>query len=145
MRFHAAFYAVACAITAATSSESPAPTPAIEPVPEPEPVPVLLVDRLMAWMDRVKAYVPAAAASLVAATKGDTPVFVRKNVTALTAENWQELLRPLELEPSAGEPAAEKRAWLVLVTGGNRSCFGQCALLNKAWEVCREEVLMLCL
>ncbi|KAI5292532.1 hypothetical protein KEM52_006286 [Ascosphaera acerosa] len=53
-----------------------------------------------------------------------------KHVTEITSENWQEVFKPLE-EPTT-DP--EKLEWMMLVTGGNKTCFGRCGQLNKAWE-----------
>ncbi|KAI9812383.1 MAG: hypothetical protein M1832_000418 [Thelocarpon impressellum] len=53
-----------------------------------------------------------------------------KNVTPLTLENWRDTL-------TAGEAVsreAEPKVWWVYVTGGNKTCLGQCDRADKAWN-----------
>lgn len=73
----------------------------------------------------------AAATSPIVSAK-PAPPLKPKHVTEVNGENWQELFNPVQ--PGTTDP--EKLEWLMLVTGGNKSCFGRCSQLNKAWEVC---------
>ncbi|KZZ87261.1 hypothetical protein AAP_05785 [Ascosphaera apis ARSEF 7405] len=71
----------------------------------------------------------AAATSPIVSAK-PAPPLKPKHVTEVNGENWQELFNPVQ--PGTTDP--EKLEWLMLVTGGNKSCFGRCSQLNKAWE-----------
>ena len=54
-----------------------------------------------------------------------------KNIETLTLENWdQTLFAPVKAESTTPEE------WWVLVSGGNKTCFGTCAIL------CREHAMV---
>lgn len=60
-----------------------------------------------------------------------------KRVHRVTSSNWQKLWAPVAVEKGkdAQDVEPEKLEWLVLVTGGNSTCFGGCKRLNSAWKV----------
>ena len=53
-----------------------------------------------------------------------------KNVHTLTLSNWQETMHNgISTKPSQPEE------WWVFVTGGNKTCYGMCEKVEKAWNV----------
>ncbi|KAI5289958.1 hypothetical protein KEM54_002794 [Ascosphaera aggregata] len=111
-----------------------------------------LQDTISGWFNKAKAMLPPtvidavknvknaasspvsnlvseAATTPIVSAKPAPPV-KPKHVTEITKDNWQEVFKPLEAKTS--DP--EKLEWLMLITGGNKSCFGRCAQLDKAWE-----------
>ncbi|KAI5308705.1 hypothetical protein KEM55_005064, partial [Ascosphaera atra] len=104
-----------------------------------------LQDKLFGWFNKAK----SSALNLVENFKStsssplssdpEAPVIISKpaavppkpkHVANVNASNWQELFQPVE----AGTTDPEKLEWLLLVTGGNKTCFGRCGKLDRAWE-----------
>lgn len=53
-------------------------------------------------------------------------------VPKLDIWNWRTVLR----HSGTVRPGHEREAWMVLVTGGNKTCAGMCHGVEKAWNVC---------
>lgn len=52
-----------------------------------------------------------------------------KNVNILTIDNWKSTLQP-STRPNSETP----EEWWVLITGGNKTCYGQCAQVETAFN-----------
>ena len=94
----------------------PAVTLAQEQVP--------LQEKINSWFEKVKGYIPTQQPSPVDA--GAATVAAHR-VHQLTTNNWQSML-----SPSPDQPGPE--TWMVLVTGGNRTCQGRCGRLNAEFN-----------
>ncbi|KAI9837634.1 MAG: hypothetical protein M1838_004776 [Thelocarpon superellum] len=51
-----------------------------------------------------------------------------KNVVTLGLDNWKSVLTP------AASSSQDPEVWWVFVTGGNKTCYGQCDKVEKAWN-----------
>lgn len=89
-------------------------------------------EQLQGWFDKAKSLLPAAPAVPTSVPVAAVPpkVVPQKTVTPVTVDNWQSLLGPIPAD--SAEPSQE---WLIYVTGGNKSCYGQCAKSDQAWKV----------
>ncbi|KAF1809095.1 hypothetical protein P152DRAFT_494992 [Eremomyces bilateralis CBS 781.70] len=88
-----------------------------------------LVDWVKGWINKAQSYIPSAAPSVGIPNPLDAGAakVAEKYVQPLTLENWQSVLQP---SPSGTGP----EEWVVFVTGGNASCFGQCTNVTKVWN-----------
>lgn len=84
-----------------------------------------LGENLQAWFEKAKSYIPTAATEPVAA--GAAKV-ASKNITPLTKDNWQAVLAP------STSPKNSPEEWMILVSGGNKTCYGRCARVEKAFN-----------
>ena len=82
-----------------------------------------LVASLQSWFEKAKSYIPTPVASPL--DSGAAKVASR-NVVELTTTNWQSTLKP----SSTSGP----ENWMVYVTGGNKTCGGQCDELDATWN-----------
>jgi hypothetical protein len=91
--------------------------------------------------DKVAPYIPEAyrpthspfaswASTASQAADEATAKVASKNVTPLTSQNWRSTV-----VKATTAPAGDGDVWLVYVTGGNKTCHGECAQANKAWNV----------
>ncbi|KAL8822440.1 MAG: hypothetical protein Q9191_006826 [Dirinaria sp. TL-2023a] len=85
-----------------------------------------LIENLQSWFDKAKSYIPAGTKEPVAAGAAKAAA---QSVTPLTKSNWQSVL-----SAGASNPKDGPEEWMVLVTGGNKSCYGRCAGVDKAWN-----------
>ena len=85
-----------------------------------------LGENLQAWFDQAKSYIPASVYSPVAAGAAK---LAAENVTPLTKDNWLSVLSP-STEGSWKGP----ETWMVFFSGGNKTCFGRCDGVDKAWN-----------
>jgi hypothetical protein len=86
--------------------------------------------QLQSVLSKIKSFVPSAA---TVTTSDAAAAAVRKNVVPLTLDNWHKTFAA----PSVQEASRE---WYVLVTGGNKSCWGLCDAVEKAWKVSHLEL-----
>lgn len=84
-----------------------------------------LGENLQSWFDKAKSYIPGGAQEPVAA--GAAKV-ASKNITPLTKGNWQSALSPTT------SPSKSPEEWMVLISGDNKTCYGQCAGIEKAFN-----------
>ncbi|KAK2735223.1 hypothetical protein FQN57_001328 [Myotisia sp. PD_48] len=88
-----------------------------------------LVEQLQGWFNKAKSLMPTPApqvpGTVVPPSRPATKSLPPKTVTAFTTENWQGTLAPAPDRP---------QDWLVYITGGNKTCFGQCAKSDEAWR-----------
>lgn len=79
------------------------------------------------WFDRISSYIPnpnkAHTPPAAAAKAGG------KTLKVLTLNDWESTLRA-PIKPASTTP----EEWWVLVTGGNKTCFGQCLEPEKAFN-----------
>ncbi|KIW68296.1 hypothetical protein PV04_04252 [Phialophora macrospora] len=95
---------------------------------------VPLKDKAAGWFDKAKSYVSNAipsAAVPVATPEIPHPLdaaaaeLAGNVVEKITIRNWQHKLAPkLDAEEE----------WMIFLTGGNKSCYGRCGLVNTAWN-----------
>ncbi|KAI9717073.1 MAG: hypothetical protein M1812_005008 [Candelaria pacifica] len=78
------------------------------------------------WYSKAKSYVPSAASAPWSAGAAKA---AEHNVVPITLQNWRETLTP---NPMASTEAPEE--WMMFVTGGNKTCYGQCGKVEKAWN-----------
>ncbi|KAL8920148.1 MAG: hypothetical protein Q9172_004630 [Xanthocarpia lactea] len=86
-----------------------------------------LSENLQSWFDKAKSYIPSAATAPIASTAAKAAA---NNVVTLTTDNWKSVISPSSLS----DPSEGPEEWMVLFSGGNRSCYGRCARVEKAWD-----------
>lgn len=89
-----------------------------------------LKEKAQGWFDKAKSYIPTAAAT--APIDAGAAKVADKVATKLNAGNWQSTL-----SSSSSVPHEGPEEWMILVTGGNKSCYGQCTQVERAWNVRR--------
>ena len=82
---------------------------------------------LQTWFEKAKSYIPSAVTSPIDA--GASKV-AAKNVVSLTKENWASTLTPSASTSAASGP----ENWMVLISGGNKTCGGHCAQLERSFN-----------
>jgi hypothetical protein len=79
------------------------------------------------WLGKISEYIPnpnkAHTPSEMVAKAGG------KTVNVLTLSNWEQTLRP-SVSPASTTP----EEWWVMVTGGNKTCFGHCSKVEAAFN-----------
>ena len=112
MRFSVAALLALPLLTAAAQQQSP-----LEQV----------IESAQVYIDYIKSYIPHFntyhAAEAAAAKAGG------KNLDVLTIDNWQNTLLS-SVTPSSKGP----EEWWVFLTGGNKTCFGQCETVTTAFN-----------
>lgn len=78
------------------------------------------------WFNKAKSYVPAGVKSPIAASSAR---IAAQAITPLTRENWES---ELTITPSNVDRGPE--TWLVLITGGNKTCGGRCTRVEEAFN-----------
>ena len=82
-----------------------------------------LSEKAAGWLDKVKSYIPSGTASPVDA---GASVVAEKQVERINNHNWER-----KLAPSPDGPIE----WMILISGGNSSCYGRCEPVDAAWNV----------
>ena len=82
---------------------------------------------LNSWFEKAKSYIPPSVYSPTAATAAKV---ASKNVVPLTKENWATTLVPSDSASTSKGPDN----WMVLVSGGNKTCHGMCENVERAWN-----------
>lgn len=86
---------------------------------------VPLQDMAASWLGKAKSFLPSGSPddpidALAAGVAG-------RVVERINVRNWQRKLAPqLDME----------QEWMIYITGGNKSCFGRCGLVDEKWNVC---------
>jgi len=79
------------------------------------------------WFNKIQSYIPnpnqAHTPEAAAAKAGG------KTLNILTLNDWEHTIRS-SVKPTSTKP----EEWWILLTGGNKTCFGQCAPLEKAYN-----------
>ena len=78
------------------------------------------------YFEKAKAYLPASLSPISSAAS----TIAAKNVVPLTKENWQTVLTP----STSATPASGPENWMILISGGNKTCFGKCGDVERAWN-----------
>jgi hypothetical protein len=100
--------------------------PAIVAAQQQKPLLENVQDQAQAWFEIAKSYLPAAVTAPVTAGAAKA---ASKNVTPLTKDNWDTVLLPSVTSASKGP-----ETWMVMVSGGNKTCLGGCESVEKAWN-----------
>ena len=88
-----------------------------------------LFDQAQAWFDKAKSYIPTSVYDTAADPVGaSASKIAAKNVTPLTMANYEAFLTP---DPSSSHSPQE---YMVFVSGGNKTCEGYCAKVEKEWN-----------
>lgn len=145
MRLSAPFFSVLLALPALSTAEPP---PAQKP----------LLENIQSWLSAAQTYLPSAVQSYLpipsatkpnvlssvsptpvaspetAAAAANTPIIIPPpaSITPLTVENWRTHLSPSPSRASLDLDGRE--TWMVLISGGNRTCLGHCARLEAEWN-----------
>ncbi|PGH27290.1 hypothetical protein AJ80_01000 [Polytolypa hystricis UAMH7299] len=104
---------------------------------------VPLKDQLQGWLEKAKSLIPTAVASVsgsvssaasnaataAASTASSSGNVHEKDVVPIKLSNYEAVFGPASPDASQSE-----REWLVYITGGNKTCFGQCGRADEAWE-----------
>lgn len=80
-------------------------------------------EKAAAWFDKAKSYIPSGVPNPVEAGAAEVADRV---VERVNVRNWQRKLLP--------KPDTEEE-WVLLVTGGNKTCFGRCGHVYEKWNV----------
>ena len=81
-----------------------------------------LIAQARGWLDSARSYLTSSAPAT--ATDAAAAAVASKAVTPLTASNWASVLAPQKIPTE----------WLVLITGGNRTCAGMCNGVDAAFN-----------
>ena len=87
-----------------------------------------LWDQAQDLFNKAKDYVSSAASVPIDA--GASKVAERE-VHPLTWDNWHDVLR----HSGEQKPYNPPEAWMVYITGGNKTCRGMCDRMDRAWNV----------
>ena len=101
--------------------------PALTTAQSQKPLGEKVGDNIQSWLNAAKAYLPP---SMISPIGTGAAQAAAKNVTPLTLENWQSTLTPSASASSTTAP----ETWMILVSGGNKTCYGQCAGIELAWN-----------
>ncbi|DAA74474.1 TPA_exp: Uncharacterized protein A8136_3441 [Trichophyton benhamiae CBS 112371] len=90
---------------------------------------VPFAERLQGWFNQAKELlptpkVPQAVAPVTTPAPPKAAVVKPKTVSQFNPDNWRDILTP----------QSKPQEWLIFVTGGNKTCFGQCGQANRAWK-----------
>lgn len=92
---------------------------------------VPLVEKVSGWFNNIKSAVPAAPSvpSVPNPVTAGAAKVAEYKVHKFTHANYDE-----KLKPTSADPADGPENWLIYVTGGNKTCFGRCDTVDKAWN-----------
>lgn len=91
-----------------------------------EPQQIPLADTLNRWFEKAKSYLPAVGTAPIAATTtAAKKAAAGINIHTVSDENWDSLLSPSSSSP---------QTWMIFVSGGNKTCYGQCTELESVWN-----------
>lgn len=79
------------------------------------------------WFDKISSYIPSP--NLQHPIDAATAKAGGKTLAILTLNDWEDKIRS-SVKPASSTP----EEWWVLVTGGNKTCFGQCTALETAFN-----------
>ena len=88
--------------------------------------------QFQSWFDKARSYIPNGVPAVPSAVKdpvgASAAKIAAKTVKHLSITNFEEWLTP---DPSAAKSPQE---YMILVSGGNKTCAGQCVQLEKEWN-----------
>ena len=88
-----------------------------------------------AWFNKAKAFVDNSLNVASHPIEAAADKVADATVVNITQRNWERRLSPQLDGPTE---------WLLLVTGGNKSCFGRCGPAEEAWNVSLDICVRLC-
>jgi len=89
---------------------------------------VPLIDQAQGYFDKAQAYIKSAVSG--SGRVGSAHV-ADQDVTRLTLGNWKSAL----MQRGATKAQEAPEAWMVYVTGGNKTCHGGCGPIDRTWNV----------
>ncbi|MCJ1309051.1 hypothetical protein MMC25_002706 [Agyrium rufum] len=91
-------------------------------------------DGVQDFISKAKSYLPFL--QTVASNPIDTAAsrLAAKSVTTVTLDNWKEVLTPSPGNANSADHVPAIEPYMLLFSGGNKSCFGQCEQLEHAWH-----------
>ena len=78
------------------------------------------------WFNKAKSYVPTGVKSPISSSAAKVAAEI---ITPLTKDNWESTLT---VSPSSTEEGP--KTWLILITGGNKTCYGRCTGVEQAFN-----------
>ena len=84
-------------------------------------------DNIQEWFKKAKSFVHTSVTSPIDTQNAKV---ASVHVTSLTKDNWKTELSSSSSSTSSVTP----ETWMVLVSGGNKTCYGQCAGIEQAWN-----------
>lgn len=81
------------------------------------------------WLDKVSSYLPNPSKPHTVETDAAVAQAGGKALNVLTLHDWESTIRS-SIKPVSSAP----EEWWVLVTGGNKTCFGRCAGIETAFN-----------
>lgn len=87
-----------------------------------------LRENVQAWFEKAKSFIPTGATDPIASSAAKVAA---RSITPLTKENWRTELSSSSPHATQGEGPD---TWMVLISGANKTCFGQCDKLEVAWN-----------
>jgi hypothetical protein len=81
------------------------------------------------WFDRVSSYIPNPSKSHTVDVNAAAAKAGGQALNILTLNDWEDTIRS-SIKPGVSTP----EEWWVLVTGGNKTCFGRCEGVEKAFN-----------
>lgn len=93
-------------------------------------VPSPIFERAKGWFDQAQQFIQSVAGAPKAAASAKV---AEHAVTPLTFANWKDVIQ----HSGAVQEYNPPEAWMVYITGGNRTCGGLCERPDRAWNVSR--------
>ena len=96
-----------------------------------------LTEKATGWFNKAKSYVPTAAKSPIGSSAAKVAAEI---ITPITRENWESELSPTtdsdarRIAKGKSAAATGPDTWLVLITGGNKTCHGHCTGVEQAFN-----------
>lgn len=92
------------------------------------------------WLSKVSSYISATGwrnpGDVLEGSKAVTAAAVAaRRIVPLTLDNWKSTLVGDAATTGLSDDAGNVQEWWVLITGGNRTCYGQCGRVEQAWNV----------
>ncbi|KAI9741333.1 MAG: hypothetical protein M1834_003050 [Cirrosporium novae-zelandiae] len=84
---------------------------------------------LQGLLNKAKTYIPSAVPSSPSPVEDVVVEVVLKKVETINRDNWRSLLAPNVSTTGEGP-----ETWMMFVSGGNKTCYGRCANVEKAWN-----------
>jgi hypothetical protein len=89
-----------------------------------------LRDQAFAWFEKAKSFLPTPPDAAQAPVSAGAASVASHALSPLTASNWQTVLAPTAAHDAASGP----ETWMVLVSGGNKTCQGKCGPVEAAFN-----------
>ncbi|KAG0646195.1 hypothetical protein D0Z07_8288 [Hyphodiscus hymeniophilus] len=81
------------------------------------------------YFDKISSYIPNPSKPHTVDINAATAKVGGNALNILTLESWEETIRS-SVKPASSKP----EEWWVLITGGNKTCFGRCETVEKAYN-----------